>query len=314
MPLTLAASGKDRLMHVLVTGSSGFVGSSLVPALLERGFEVTGVDRHPGKAVSGRSGYRFVEADTSREGQWQEALKDADAVVNLAGVNIFRRWTEETKKAIYESRIQTTRNVVAAMSGDRAPVLVNTSAVGFYGPRGDEALDESGAAGDDFLARLAVDWEQEARQAENKGARVVLARFGIILEKSGGALASMLPAFRMFVGGPLGSGRQWFSWIHLKDLVAAHIFVIENPEISGPVNFTSPEPVRNRDLARTLGQILGRPALFKVPGFAMRMAVGELADVLVKGQRVYPAKLEEAGFSFSYPKLDKALRASLQGP
>lgn len=274
---------------------------------------MSGVDRHPGKASGSRSGYRFIEADISRPGSWQKAVKEADAVINLAGVNIFRRWSEETKKAIYESRILTARNVVEALSGERAAVLINTSAVGFYGPRGDEAVDESASAGDDFLARLAVDWEHEARQAENKGARVVLARFGIILDKSGGALASMLPAFRMFMGGPLGSGRQWFSWIHLKDLVAAHIFVIENPEISGPVNFTAPEPVRNRDFVRTLGQILGRPAFLRVPGFVMRIAVGELADVLVKGQRVYPAKLEKAGFSFSCPKLDQALRASLQG-
>ncbi len=298
-------------MHVMVTGSSGFVGARLVPFLLESGCRVTGIDRHPGKETAGLEDYSFIMADTSQPGDWQDALKDADAVINLAGVNIFRRWSEPAKKLIYDSRILTTRNVAQAMPENSETALLSTSAVGFYGARGDEALDESASAGDDFLARLTVDWEKEAREAEKKGVRVVLDRFGIILGKNGGALASMLPAFRMFAGGPLGSGRQWLSWIHIEDLLRAHLFVLRNPEISGPVNFTAPSPVRNRDFAKALGQVLRRPAFLKVPGFALRFVVGELAEMLVNGQRVYPSRLEKAGFSFSYPDIGQALKASL---
>ena len=299
------------MMNLLVTGSSGFVGAHLVPYLLDNGYQVTGVDRSPPKNPAGHGSFHFIEADTTRPGEWQDAVSAADVVINLAGVSIFRRWTKKAKALIYESRILTTRNVVHAMPEGKAMVLCSTSAVGFYGPRGDEIIDESASAGDDFLARVGVDWENEALKAEKKGARVVLDRFGIILGKNGGALASMLPAYRMFVGGPLGDGRQWFPWVHMNDLVAAHLFVIENPEVSGPVNFNAPNPVRNRELSETIAKVLNRPAFFRVPGFVLRTAAGEFGEMLLNGQRACPKKLIDSGFKFKYPELESAIRASI---
>ncbi len=296
-------------MDILVTGSSGFVGAHLVPFLLEKGYQVIGVDRQSLKDPIHHSAFRFIEADTSQSGRWQDAVQDADAVVNLAGVNIFRRWTKQAKALIYDSRILTTRNLVEALPEGKDFVFCSTSAVGFYGPRGDSMVDESASAGDDFLAQVSVDWENEALKAEKKGARVVLDRFGIILGKNGGALASMLPAFRMFVGGPLGSGRQWFPWIHMDDLVAAHLFVLQNTDLSGPVNFSAPNPVTNRELSKTLGRVLNRPSFFRVPGFLLRLAAGEFGEMLLNGQRVYPKKLVEQGFKFKYPELEAAIRS-----
>ncbi|MFP4225163.1 MAG: TIGR01777 family oxidoreductase [Desulfobacterales bacterium] len=295
-------------MNVLITGSSGFVGSHLIPFLLESGYQAIGVDRTPAKKPISDPRFRFIEADTTQPGDWQDAVNEADAVINLAGVSIFRRWSEKAKKLIYDSRILTTRNVVAALAEGKDAVLCSTSAVGFYGPRGDETINESAAAGDDFLARISIDWEGEALQAEKKGARVVLGRFGIILGKAGGALGTMLPAFRLGLGGPLGNGRQWSPWIHMTDLLRAHRFVLEHPEVSGPVNFAAPNPVTNRELAQTLGKVLSRPAFFKVPGFVLRMASGELGEMLLNGQRAYPARLLEKGFEFKYPALEQALR------
>lgn len=298
-------------MNIVVTGSAGFVGSHLVPFLLDKGYEVTGVDRSPAKNPIDHSTFRFIEADSTQPGDWQDAVNAADAVINLAGVGIFRRWTKQAKALIYDSRISTTRNVVSAMPERKDAVLCSTSAVGYYGARGDETVDESASPGDDFLAELAVDWEKEALTAEKKGARVVLDRFGIVLGKNGGALNSMLPAYRMFVGGPLGSGRQWFPWIHMADLVSAHLFVIENPDISGPVNFNAPNPVRNREFSKTIGRVLNRPSIFRVPGFLLRMAAGEFGEMLLNGQRVYPKKLIDQGFEFTYPELETAVRAAI---
>ena len=298
-------------MNIVVTGSSGFVGAHLVPFLLDKGYEITGVDRAPAKNPIDHSAFRFIEADSTQPGDWQDAVNAADAVINLAGVSIFRRWTKQAKALIYDSRISTTRNVVSAMPERKDAVLCSTSAVGYYGARGDERLDESASPGDDFLAEIAVGWEKEASAAEKKGARVVLSRFGIVLGKNGGALNSMLPAYRMFVGGPLGSGRQWFPWIHMADLVSAHLFVIENPDISGPVNFNAPNPVRNRELSKTIGKVLNRPSVFRVPGFLLRMAAGEFGEMLLNGQRVYPKKLIDQGFEFMYPELEAAVRAAI---
>jgi uncharacterized protein (TIGR01777 family) len=294
-------------MKVLITGGLGFVGTQLSVHLLERGHEVTALDRSPEPKAYTPQEVRYVSADTTVKGPWQKELVDQDAVVNLAGASIFRRWNEKTKQLIYDSRILTTQNVVDALPKERGTVLCSTSALGYYGFRGDEELKEEDAPGDDFLATLSVDWEAEAHRAAKKGVRVAITRFGIVLGKTGGALGQMIPAFKKFVGGPLGSGNQWFSWIHMEDLLSAFVFVLEDEKIEGPVNFCSPNPVRNRDLARALGKVLCRPACLTTPAFALRLVLGEFGSVLLEGQRVIPAKLLKHGFSFRYPEIMAAL-------
>jgi uncharacterized protein (TIGR01777 family) len=192
-------------------------------------------------------------------------------------------------------------------------VLCSTSAVGYFGSRGDEEITEDGTPGDDFLAGVCVDWENEALKAADKGNRVAITRFGIVLGKTGGALGQMIPAFKRFVGGPLGSGNQWFSWIHMEDLLNAFLFVFENQGISGPVNFCSPNPVRNRDLAKALGKVLSRPSFLTTPGFMLRLVLGEFGSVLLEGQRVSPLKLMEHGFTFRYPDITGALEEVIKG-
>jgi uncharacterized protein (TIGR01777 family) len=192
-------------------------------------------------------------------------------------------------------------------------VLCSTSAVGYYGFRGDEEITEDSTPGEDFLAGVCVDWENEAVKAVDKGIRVATTRFGIVLGKTGGALGQMIPAFKKFVGGPLGSGNQWFSWIHMEDLLNAFMFVFENQDIHGPVNFCSPNPVRNRDLARALGKVLSRPSFLTTPGFMLRLVLGEFGSVLLEGQRVIPAKLLKYGFSFRYPDISEALEDVVRG-
>ena len=234
-----------------------------------------------------------------------------DVVINLAGASIFRRWKDEAKQLIYDSRILTTRNVAEAMLREKGALLCSTSAVGYYGFRGDEELTEDDSPGDDFLANVCVDWEGEALKAADKGVRVVVTRFGIVLGRTGGVLGRMIPAFKRFVGGPLGSGEQWFSWIHMEDLLNAFLFVFDNQAIHGPINFCSPNPIRNRDLARALGKVLRRPSFLRTPAFMLRLILGEFGSVLLKGQRVMPAKLLRHGFSFQYPEITGALHEVL---
>ena len=210
------------------------------------------------------------------------------------------------------SRIETTRNLVAALPASSCAVLVSTSAVGYYGNRRDELLTEDAAPGDDFLARLSREWEEQALPAADKGARVVTARFGIVLGTTGGALGAMLPAFRAFVGGPLGDGTQWFPWIHVDDLIGALDFLARGTDLQGPFNLCAPNPVRNADLARILGRVLGRPAKLAMPAMALKILMGELASVLLAGQRVVPQKLLGCGYKFQYPQLEAALRNLLE--
>jgi uncharacterized protein (TIGR01777 family) len=294
-------------MKVLITGGLGFVGTQLSIRLLEKGHQVTVVDHSPEPRDDTPEEAIYVSGDTAVQGAWQEEIADQDAVINLAGASIFTRWNDETKKLIHDSRILTTRNVVEAMPKETVKLLCSTSAVGYYGFRGDEKLTEEDAPGDDFLASLAVDWENEARKAEDKGVRVAITRFGIVLGKTGGALGQMIPAFKKFVGGPLGSGNQWFSWIHMEDLLNAFVFVLDNEDIKGPVNFCSPNPVRNRDLAKALGRVLRRPSFLTTPGFMLRLVLGEFGSVLLEGQRVIPAKLVKHGYAFRYPDITAAL-------
>jgi uncharacterized protein (TIGR01777 family) len=294
-------------VKVLITGGLGFVGTQLSIRLLERGYQVTVVDYSTEPHAHTPQNVRYVSADTTIKGTWQEQVSHQDAVINLAGASIFTRWNDKTKQLMYDSRVLTTRNVVEAMPEKRGRVLCSTSAVGYYGFRGDEELTEQDASGNDFLARLCVDWENEARKAIDKGVRVAITRFGIVLGKAGGALGQMIPAFKKFVGGPLGSGNQWFSWIHMEDLLNAFLFVFEKQDISGPVNFCSPNPVRNKDLAKALGRILSRPSFVTTPAFMLRLVLGEFGSVLLEGQRVIPAKILKHGFSFSSPEIMGAL-------
>lgn len=296
-------------MKILVTGASGFVGTHLTGFLLNRKHEVVGLARSLRNKGFSHSKYRFIAADTAQPGPWQEALADVDAVVNLAGRSIFGRWNEAVKTEIRESRILTTRHLVQGLPSGKPVVLISASGVGFYGNRGDEVLTEDAPAGDDYLAGLSKDWEGEALAATAKGARVVLARLGVVLGKGGGAMAQMIPAFKSFLGGPIGNGRQWFPWIHLEDLSAAMLFLLERPEISGPVNLCAPDPVTNRDFAGALGRALKRPAFMPAPAFMVRLALGEFADVLLGSQRAVPKKLQQHHFGFRYPDIQSAVNA-----
>jgi uncharacterized protein (TIGR01777 family) len=299
-------------MKIVITGASGFIGTHLTGFLLNRDHQVTGLARSPKGTGFSHPQYRFIAADTTRPGPWQEALADTDAVVNLAGRSIFGRWSAAVKTEIRESRILTTRHVVQVLPSEKPAVLVSASGVGYYGNRGDDVLTEDSSFGDDFLASLSVVWEREALAAAAKGVRVVLARLGVVLGKGGGAMAQMIPVFKSFMGGPLGSGRQWFPWIHLEDLSAAMLFLLERPEISGPVNLCAPDPVTNRDLAGALGRALNRPSFMPAPAFMVRMAIGEFADVLLGSQRAVPQKLLQHGFGFRHPDIQSAVNAVVQ--
>jgi len=300
-------------MKILITGGSGFVGSHLSRHLLAHGHEVTALGTRPEMAGPEHDNFRYVSADAAREGDWQRLVEDMDAAVNLAGRSIFTFWTDKVKKEIYDSRIETTRNLAAAIPEGKPFVLCSTSAVGLYGDRGDALLTEESDPGDDFLARLAIDWEKEALTAESKGARVALMRFGIILERDGGAMEKMIPAFRAFLGGPLGDGAQWFPWIHLADVMAACRFLLETDSAQGPFNFTAPYPVRNRELVRTLGQVLSRPTVFRAPRFLVKTFGGEFGGVLLSSQRAVPERLTAEGYRFQYPDLETALHDIVNG-
>ena len=231
-------------------------------------------------------------------------------MVNLAGESIgAKRWDAEYKAAILESRVSTTRRVVDAIgaAGRRPQVLINASAVGFYGPRGDEEVTEATPSGDDFLSGVCREWEREAERVSSFGAREVRMRLGVVLGDGGGSLEKMLLPFKMFVGGPVGDGRQWFSWVHLADVVGAIVWALDHPTLHGAVNVTAPEPVRFRDFAEALGRRLRRPSWLPVPAFALRLAMGQMAEVVVTGQRAVPAALIADGYSFKYSRIDDAL-------
>jgi hypothetical protein len=298
-------------MRIVITGASGFVGSRLSRCLIDHGHQVTGIARHAPPPGLQANGFNFISADTSRPGDWQVEVGKSDAVINLAGRSIFGRWTDTVKQEIRDSRILTTRHVVDGLAGKPA-LLISASGVGFYGNRGEEQITEDTPAGDDFLARLSVDWEAEAWRGAPSGARVVLTRLGVVLGPGGGAMAQMLPAFKAFVGGPIGSGRQWFPWIHVDDLTAAVAFILDHSDLSGPVNLCAPNPVRNRELALALGKALGRPAAVPLPAFVLRLSLGEFAGVLLGSQRAIPQKLTAAGFRFHYPEIQPAVAAVLQ--
>ncbi len=297
-------------MRVFITGGTGFVGAILTKGLVDHGHPVTILTRSTRKEKVLPQGARALEGNPTERGPWQEEVAKHDVVINLAGASIFRRWTDKTKRAIRESRILTTQNLVEALSArsGKETLLFSTSAVGYYGPHGDELLDEGSPPGDDFLASVTREWEAEALKAEGFGTRVFLCRFGIVLGSGGGALARMIPLFKWYLGSSLGGGRQWVSWIHEQDLVEIYLFLMAAKDLSGPINFTAPHPVRNMEMTRLLGEILRRPALMpSVPGFMIRGLMGEFGSVLLEGQRVIPRRLLEKGFVFQFSDPRKAL-------
>lgn len=297
-------------MVVLITGAQGFVGSFLSDSLLAQGHRVIALGRSADPSRT-HDKYTYISADTTLAGDWLSSLQDVDAVINLAGKSIFTRWSAKTKQQIYDSRVLTTRNLVEYLPSNKSLTLLSASGVGFYGDRGADELTEDEPAGNDFLAAMSVDWEKEAQRAVAKGIRVVCMRFGIVLGAGGGALATMIPTFRRFVGGRLGNGQQWFPWLHIDDLVAAVEFLLNRRDLSGTVNFCSPNPVTNSELTRTLASVLGRPARLPVPALVMRLVMGEFADVLLGSQRALPRRLSRSGFQFRYPDLRPALEAVL---
>ncbi len=298
-------------MKIALTGATGLIGTALCENLLRDGHQVVALGRDPEKIRARLSGVEAVQWEATAGPPPAEALETVDAVVNLAGESIASsRWTTSRKQAIRDSRVQGTRHLRKALAASDAKpaVLVNGSAIGFYGDRGEQQLDERSDPGSGFLSDVCRQWEAEALEAESEGIRVVLLRTGIVLSAEGGALQKMLPPFKMFAGGPLGSGKQWMSWIHLADEVGLIREAISNPELSGSLNATSPDPRTNAEFSRALGKALGRPAVLPAPGFALKLLLGEMAQaLLLEGQRVYPQKALDAGFRFQFPKLEEAL-------
>lgn len=298
-------------IRTFLTGVSGFIGSHLAHALIERGHTVVGTARRATAELPEHPRFRFVPADTTRPGPWQAELQTVDTIVNLAGRSISGRWTEKVKAEIRDSRILTTRRLVEGVPEGRPVTLISASGVGYYGSRGDDVLTESEPPGEDFLARLTIDWEAAALEGRAKGLRVAVLRLGVVLARGGGALAQMVPAFRLFAGGPLGSGRQWFPWIHRDDLISAILFLAGRPDLSGVFNACAPEPVRNRDFAAALGRELKRPAFMTAPAFVLQVVLGEFAQVLLASQRAVPQRLRAYGFDFDYPEVGATLHAIL---
>jgi uncharacterized protein len=297
-------------MNIFITGGLGFIGMKLTARLVEKGHRVTVIGRNPSKSPAPPPGVIIIRGDASKPGPWQDALADHDAVINLAGVSIFSRWSTVKKDEIYRSRIDITRSVAEALGrkAGKCVDLISASAVGYYGFHGDEELDESDRPGDDFLARVCRDWEAEAMKAEHSGARVAIARFGVVLGQDGGAMDLLSRIFRYRLGNRLGSGKQWFSWIHADDLAAAIIQLLENRGLHGPVNCTAPSPLTNRDFTAALNRALGTfPLVPPAPGFMIRMLLGEFGDFLLKGQRALPRRLMDTGFIFNYPEIVGAL-------
>ncbi|HEY2963879.1 MAG TPA: TIGR01777 family oxidoreductase [Pyrinomonadaceae bacterium] len=298
-------------MKILVTGSHGLVGSALVKSLVEDGHEVVRLVRN--ERTFGAAEIEWHPEQGLIDAQQAEGL---DAVFHLAGENIASgRWTEEKKRAIRDSRVNGTRLLSETFARLSRPpsVFVCASAIGYYGSRGDELLTEQSGPGNDFLASVCVEWEQATQPAAETGIRTVNTRFGIILDRDGGALAKMLTPFRMGIGGRVGDGKQWMSWIALDDVVAGLKFLLLDSAAKGPVNFVAPNPVTNAEFTQTLGRVLSRPTIFPIPAFGVRLAFGEMADaLLLSSQRVEPAMLEDKGFPFYWPTLEPALRNLLE--
>ncbi len=298
-------------MKVALTGASGFLGPVLVQRLMERGHGVHVLARDVARALtrlpSGVTGSYFDAATPLSP----DALGGAEAVIHLAGEPVAQRWTDQARQRIRDSRVVGTRLLVEAMrAAGTVRHFVSVSAIGYYGAdRGAEPLTETSSPGEDFLARVCRAWEAEALEADTAGIRTVLPRLGVVLHPEGGALKKMLPLFRLGLGGKMGSGQQYMSWVHRDDTLGLLLFALEQPELRGPLNVTAPEPVTNADFSRALGAALGRPAVMPVPAFALKAAMGEMSEVVLGGQRVLPRRAQEAGYRFQHPELSEALRS-----
>jgi len=300
--------------RVAVTGATGLIGPQLLEALRSEGAEVTVLTRDPDRAREKLG--KDVEAlrwDLMSEAAPAEALAGRDAVIHLAGEPVAQRWNEKVKQAIRDSRVTGTRNLIEGLRAaePRPRMLLSSSAIGYYGAHGEEPLDEEAPPGRDFLAQVCVEWEAKADRASELGMRTAQLRTGVVLDSSGGALGKMLPPFRLGVGGPVAGGRQYISWIHTADLVGMMLAALHDERWSGPLNGTAPEPVSNRNFSTALGRVLHRPALLPVPGFALSLLYGEMAEIVTGGARVVPAKPLVLGYEFLHPQLDEALRSAL---
>ncbi|EGK88877.1 TIGR01777 family protein [Microcoleus vaginatus PCC 9802] len=307
-------------MKVAIAGATGFVGSRLVEKLQAAGHQVVVLSRDAAKAgrVFPASAYPNLEVvayTPAESGDWQKSIAGCDAVVNLAGVPIAEeRWTEARQQAILDSRRLTTAKLVEAIvnANPRPSVLVSASAIGYYGTSETAEFDETSPAGNDFLAAVCKDWEAAAQPAKNAGTRLAILRLGIVLGM-GGALAKMLPPFKLFAGGPLGTGKQWFSWVHREDVVDLILYALQNSQVEGVLNATAPNPVRMNELCQTLGEVLQRPSWLPVPGFALEMLLGDGAKLVLEGQKVLPKQTLASGFQYQYPTLKLALEEILSG-
>ena len=301
-------------MQIVVTGGTGFIGRPLCAALCQEGHRVTILTRRIEAQRSYGLTVTAVEWNGREAGAWERCLDDADAVINLAGAPIADgRWNDARKKLLVESRVLTTRLLVEALSrcSSKPRTLISASGIGFYGASDDRALDEGAARGQGFLADLCLAWEAEALRAAEFGVRVVMLRTGMVLEQDGGALPKMLLPFKFFAGGPIMPGTQWVSWIHRRDHIGLIKWALTTPSISGPVNAVAPEAVTMKQFCGLIGRILHRPSWLPVPGFALRVALGELGTLMTTGQHVTPAKALSRGYVFHYPKLEPALQAIL---
>jgi uncharacterized protein len=300
-------------MRVTLTGATGRIGARLVRELTGRGDEVTVLSRDPGRAQSRLGGVQAHAWDPGAGPAPPGALAGRDTIVHLAGEDVAQRWSAESKRRILDSRERGTRNLVEGIRAaePRPAALVSASGVNWYGPRGDERLAEDEPAGEDFLARVCQVWEREAANAQELGLRVARIRTGVSLDPGAGALRKMLLPFRLGVGGPVAGGRQYMSWIHIDDVIGIYLRAIDDAAWTGPVNATAPEPVTNRAFSKALGRALRRPAIAPVPGFAVRVLFGEMAEIVVTGQRAVPRRALELGYEFRHADLDEALRAAL---
>ncbi|MDX6682252.1 MAG: uncharacterized protein QOG94_2291 [Solirubrobacteraceae bacterium] len=299
------------MKRVALTGATGRIGKHLVTALQQRGDEVTVLSRNPERA-SESLGVEAVAWDPQADGAPAEALAGRDAVVHLAGEDVAPRWTDKKKAEILASREKGTRNLITGIfaAEPRPAVLVGASASGYYGPRGDEVVDETQPPGSDWLAEVCVRWEQQT-DAAMLGTRVVKVRTGIVLDADGGALAKMVGPFKAGVGGPIGSGKQYMPWIHRDDLVGMYLAAIDHPSFSGPINASAPNPVTNKAFAKALGKVLHRPAVAPVPGLVIKGMYGAMSQIVLTGVRMVPGRAVELGYEFRYPDLDEALRDTL---